>query len=252
LLGPALATVLLYISSTIFHLGTFTLLFIFTAVLYLFGLSFSRKLPEYRPSPVLWADIKYFFSNNRNKVLQFSVIGEALPNSIGSVVIPVILVSILGTSIAVGIYNTIVGVGSAICIVLFSRYLNLRNRFTVVMYGTAVTVLAYVWLGTTFSFFVLILYALATSTAGPLMDIAVRAITFRTMESLERPQSDFYANMILRELCLWAWRILAGILFLGVLYLTQTQHSQLSVGLYLTALGSVITLIAARKITKWI
>ena len=65
-----------------------------------------------------------------------------------------------------------------------------------------------------------------------------------------RIEGDFYATMLLREVVLWFWRTVGGLVFLSLLQLLHTQKEFLSLGLYLEAAGFVFTYFGAHLFIK--
>jgi YQGE family putative transporter len=251
LLGPACATLLVWLSGTVLGWGTFTLLFITAPILYLAGVLVFEPRHAYRPSRVTLTDVRYYLTNGRFGGMQLNVAGEAFENSVSAVVLPVVMLAILGTSLSVGFYTTIIAIVSALFVIATSGYRNAGNRFSILTIATLLLLLSYIWLGYMFTFGALILYAIVRSTAYPLMGVSNRVIALKSMELTGRDESDAYAPMLIRDFFLWLWRIAVALLFLGVLMLLDADKVGLSAGLYLSVFGLLVTLAGARCIVRW-
>ncbi len=109
---------------------------------------------------------------------------------------------------------------------------------------------ATVSLGIVFTFAALLIYTIIESIVAPLLRVSLHVTDLKTMESIGREGSDFYATMILRDASLWFWRMLIGAVFLGIIYFLHTDREALVVGLYLVAFSSALTLFGARLLLR--
>lgn len=236
LAGPATAALLIWLSSNILNLGTYTLLFTVAPAVFLLGFFCFSNIRDYRPQPIQWADVRHFFTDRRNQAAQLYTLGTGFQQTLGITVPPLVILLILGTPLRVGVYNTFFAIFSAVCILVIAQYRTPENRIKIYGITTFGVVLAIVWFGYAFSLAALVIYTLVDGILSPLMNVSSHVIDLSAME-IGRSESDFYATMILRDFFLWVWRSLGGIVFLLVIGLVGTEKASLSAGLYLLAGG---------------
>lgn len=244
LAGPAFATLLIWLSGSLLHLGSYTLLFTIAPCIFLLGFFCFASIRDYRPSPIQWADISYFFLDRKNQVAQCYTAGTGLQQILGTTVPPLVILLILGSALRVGVYDTVFSVFSALCIVAIAQYRTPSNRLAIYGLTTLGIVMATVWFGFAFSFLALLTYTFVEGILSPLMNVSSHAIDLGSME-IGRAESDFYATMILRVFFLWVWRCVGGILFLVVAHILGAEKVALSAGLYLLAAGLAVTYLSA-------
>jgi len=249
LAGPATAALLIWLSGSIFNIGTYTLLFTVAPAVFLLGLFCFSSIRDYRPKPMQWADVRHFFTDRRNQAAQLYTLGTGFRQVLGITVPPLVILLILGTALRVGVYNTFFAIFSAICILVIARYRTPENRIKIYGITTLGLVVAILWFGYAFSFTALIIYALVDGILSPIMNVSSHVIDLGAME-IGRTESDFYATMILRDFFLWVWRSLGGIVFLLVIHLVGTERASLSAGLYLLAAGFLTMYLGAFLLHK--
>lgn len=240
LAGPASAVFLIWLSDSILHLGTYTLLFTVAPAVYLLGFFCFSRIRDYRPQPIRWADVRHFFVDRRNQAAQIYMLGSGFQDTLGVIIPPLVILAILGTTLRVGLYNALFAAFSAVCVIVIARYRTPENRLAI--YGVTTAVLAAVtaWFGWAFSLAALVIYTVVEGVISPILGVSSHVIDLSSME-IGRKGSDFYATMVLREIFLWIWRSAVGIAFLILVGLLGTEHASLSSGLYLLAAGIVIT-----------
>jgi YQGE family putative transporter len=249
LLGPAAATLLIWISGSLLHMGSFTLLFTVAPAVYLLGFLCFSSIRDYRPKPIVAADVSHFFTDKRNQYAQAYTGGTGLQQTLGITVPPLVILFILGTPLRVGIYDTYFAVFSAVCLLVIAQYRTHNNRLLIYGFTTVGLVLAAVLFGYFFSFAALIIYTILQALLSPINNVSSHVVDLGSME-IGRKESDFYATMLLRDVSLWFWRILGGVIFLLAVHLFQTQKEFLSFGMYLLAAGLAITYIGAYFLVK--
>lgn len=236
LIGPASAALLIWLSGTVLHLGTYTLLFSVAPTVFLLGFLCFSNIREYRPQPIQWADVKYFFTDRKNQAAQLYTLGTGFQQTLGLTVPPLVILLILGSSLRVGVYNTFFAIFTAICILVIAQYRTSSNRLKIYGITTAGLVLVTILFGYFFSFTALIIYTLIEGILSPIQNVSSHVIDLGAME-IGRSESDFYATMILRDFFLWASRCLGGVVFLFIISFVGTDKSALSIGLYFLAGG---------------
>jgi MFS transporter, YQGE family, putative transporter len=249
LAGPACATLLIWLSGVVMHIGTFTLLFTVAPAIYLLGFFCFATIRDYRPRPIELADVKHFFTDRRNQYAQLYTGGMGFQQMLGVTVPPLVILFILGTALRVGLYSTFFSIFSAFCVLALAQYRTHSNRLTIYVFTTLGLTVAISLLGYLFSFAGLIMYTLLEGIFTPLNNVSSHVVDLASME-IGRKESDFYATMILRDLSLWFWRMLGGTVFLLALSVLHTEKSFLSFGLYLLAAGLVFTYCGAYFLVK--
>ncbi len=244
LVGPALATVLIWLSGSILGWGTYTLLFIVAPALYLLGLFSFAYLRDYRPPPVEWADIRHYFSDRKNQFAQLYTFGAGIQQVLGTTIPPLAIFFILGTALRVGVYDTLFALLSVVCVLAIARYRTPNNRLQIYFLTTLGLILITIWFGYELTFIVLVVYTLLSAVLDPLNGVTAHVIDMAAME-IGRKETDFYATMLLRDFFLWVWRSVGGIGFLFLLQFVHTQRDVLSLGLYLIAVGFAINYVGA-------
>lgn len=249
LLGPAAATALLWLSGSVFHIGTYTLLFTVTPAIFLLGFLCFSAIRDYRPPRIRRADIAHFFSGRRNHAAQLYTLGTGFQHTLGITIPPLVVLFLLGTALNVGIYGTIFALFSAACVLIVARYRTPRNR--VLIFGiTAVGIaLATALLGYALTFPILILYTVVMGLLSPAMNVSSHVIDLAVMET-GRSDTDFYATMILRDFFLWVWRALGGLVFLALAVSLTNEEAALALGLYILAASFLVKLAGAHLFVR--
>ncbi len=249
LLGPATATLLIYLSGSFFHLGTYTLLFTLAPAVYLLGLFFFSRINNYHPKPITWADVKHYYVDRQNQAAQLYTVGAGFQHIVWSIIPPLVIFYILGTTLNVGLYNTFFAIFSAICLLVVAQYRTKANRIKIYGITSTILVLALIQYGYVLTFAALVIYTVVDGIITPLFNVSDHVAALAVME-VGRKESDFYASMVFRDFSLWIWRSVAcGILLLLIHYFGEGR-AILSAGLYLLAAGFAISYIGAYWFTK--
>ena len=249
LVGPATATLLIWLSGTVFHLGTYTLLFTVAPVVYLLGFFCFAALGDYRPPRLALADVRHYFTDRTNQAAQLYTLGGGVQQMLGTTVPPLVILAILGTALKVGLYDTVFAIFSALVIIAIAKYRTRENRLAMYGWTTGGLALTTVFLGAVFNFAALVVYTILKGILSPIRGVSSHVIDLEAME-LGRKETDFYATMILRDFFLWVWRIAGGFLFLGIIGFFGTAEAALAGGLYLLAAGFVIQILGAAFFMK--
>jgi MFS family permease len=250
LAGPAVATLLIWLSATVFNWGTFTLLFLFTPLVYLLGLFCFSGIQDYRPARVEWADLVHFLSDKRNHIAQFYLMGTSFQNFFSATIPPLVILFILGTSFRVGIYSTLFAILSTLCILVLARHRTTENRLFILTVATVLLAIMTVLFGYFFTFVALVVYTVAEGILQPILRVSIHVIDLQTMESIGRSTSDFYATMLLRDFSLFVWRSIAGLGFLLTIGFLHTEKESLVAGIYFLAFSLLAIYAGARLLLK--
>lgn len=249
-LGPAIATLFIWISGTLFNIGNLTLLFIITPAFYLLGFFCFSGLADYRPKPMRLKDVQHFFLDRKNRIAQVYLSGGAFHDILQNIVPSLVVLYILGSAFNVGIFNTLLGLFSAVCVLMVAHHRTHDNRLVFLTVTSLIMIFATVSLGIVFTFAALVIYTIIESIVAPLLRVSLHVTDLKTMESIGPEDSDFYATMILRDASLWFWRMGIGTVFLGIIYFLHTDKEALTLGLYLVAFSSALTLLGAKLLLK--
>lgn len=247
--GPTLAVGLIWLSTSIFHFDTYTLLFSVAAATFALGFFVFSTIRDYRPKPLQWADIRYYFTDRKNQLVQLYTLGTGFQQILGTVVPPLIIINILGTPLHMGIYKSLFAVFSALCVLVIAQYRTPKNRLLIYGVTTLGLALSILWLGYALTFVALVLYTVINGILSPLMTISSHVIDLSAME-IGRSESDFYATMLLRDFFLWVWRCVSGILLLVLIQSTSSEHAALSLGMYLLSFWLMVTYTGAALFLK--
>lgn len=245
LVGPAVATALIWLSGSYLGWGEFTLLFTMAPLSYLFGLFCFSGVREYRPRLVVWADAWHFIVDRRNRAAQLYLLGSSMEHILATIVPPLIALLILGGPLMVGAYNTVFAVLAIASVLLIADHRTNENRLIIFAVATALIAFATAVLGFVLTLPALIFFTAVLAIVGPVRRVSEHVIDLETMESVGRPGVDFYPTMLMREISLWAWRMLAGFVLLFAVETWGTGSVFLSTGMYLTAGIMLITYLGA-------
>lgn len=249
-LGPVLATLLLWISASIFHWNSFALLFLVTPFIYLIGFFCLRNIGSYRPTRIEWADAQHFITEKRNRVAQLYLIGGGFQNLFKPLVLPLVALFLLGTEFHVGIYATVAAIISALFLLIVGHYRHTGNRLFILGVTAVLSAASLLWLGFHLNLKTFLVITIATSILLPLMRVSQHVIDLETMESIGRAERDFYPTMIFRDLSLWLWRLLAGLLFLIAIQYADSKTESLAIGICFLAGSHLLTFLGANALLR--
>ncbi len=245
IVGPALATGLLFLSGTLLHWGDFTLLFLITPFIYLFGFFCFGKLNEYRPMPIEWHDFKHFLTERKNRAAQPYLAGTALQETFTTIILPLVVLFVLGGAVQVGLYATGFALFSAVCVLVLSQYRTMENRLRILSISTLLLAAATALFAFHLSFVTLMLYGCVGAVLWPVVRVSIHVTDLHTMESMGRSGKDFYATMIFRDASMWLWRMVGGGMLLGAAMLFLQQKEVLTTGLFFYAASLVVVFLGA-------
>lgn len=229
ILSPALATVSFFLSREVFHIGTYTLLFIFIPISFALGFPFLRKVSDYRPRPMLFKDVKHFFGKAKHWLgISYIAFGSA-GHTFRSILIPLVAVYLLGNETNVGVFETVMRVVSVIFVIWLSHHRHSGNR--VRLFGWCVIVLAAIrfLLGLSFTIWAFVIFSLAFIFIEPHMMVSSHTLDLAMVENMKRKSAEFFPALILRDFVIWLVRSIASALILFVVFLVQDVELSLRV-----------------------
>jgi hypothetical protein len=245
LAGPAFATLLIWASQEL-GWNEFTLLFVATPPIYVLGFLFFGALTDYRPAPIQRHDLAHFVTDRRNQAAQMYLMGGAARLILEHIVLPLASITVLGTALHVGGFNTGFAIVGAVALLMVGAYRHPKNRLLILGVCSIILLLLNVMLGLSLTIITLSAYSVGKSVVQPIMRVSQHVIDLQTMNSVGHDKSDFYPTMILRDFSLWVWRMIAALMLLAAAPFAGTGREAISVGLYFVGATIVITYIGAR------
>lgn len=245
LAGPAFATLLIW-ASQVLGWSEFTLLFVATPPIYLFGFLFFGALTNYRPAPIQQRDLVHFVTDRRNLTAQMYLMGGAATLILQQIVIPLASVTVLGTALNVGGFNTGFAIVGVVALLAVGAYRHPKNRLPILGVSSIILLLLNVMLGFSMTLITLVVYTVGASVVQPIMRVSQHVIDLATMDFVGHTESDFYPTMILRDISLWAWRMMAALALLAAASFAGTGREAISLGMYFIGATIIITYVGAR------
>lgn len=245
LLAPAIATLLFFISSDLFHLGSYTLLFMVAPVTFLVGLPFFRHIRIYRPSPIEWDDVKHFFRDKKNQLAHIYFFGGSANYAFSRVALPLAAIIFLGTEKNVGVFSTIFAAIAAFALLFLARRRHVGNRLKFLFVTSAFSAAILIMLAFRFDLLAFVAFSLLNILVKPLQRSAAHVIDLETMETSGREGRDFYATMVFRDAALGFWRIVSLGCFALLITFVGEGPSAVRLCLVLLALSSVLVYVGA-------
>lgn len=219
LAAPALATVLFIISGDLLQLGSYTLLFAISPLIYLCGVPFVRRIGSYRPLPIDREDVRHFFGDKKNRLSQVYYLAGSGCLVFSRIGIPIASIFFFGSEKQVGLWNTFFAIISTFVVIVVSHHRNSGNRLRFLFITTLCSALAALLIGVWYTFAAFLIFALASIILKPLLRVSGHVIDLETMETLGRKEKDFFATMIFRDAAFGVWRILCLLLFALLVHL---------------------------------
>jgi hypothetical protein len=250
LAGPAFATLLIWLSHHA-GIGDFTLLFLTTPLIFLLGLPGFAALKDYRPAPIGRHDIVHFFADRRNQAAQIYLMGGSASFILQQTVLPLAAITVLGSALNVGGFNTVFAIAGALALLAVGSHRRPGNRLFILGLTSIVLVSLNLMLGWSLTIVTLIVYAAGTSVTQPIMRVSQHVIDLKTMDGMSHHASDFYPAMIMRDVALWVWRTVAGLILLAFASGGAPAREAIAIGMYMTAGAIVVTYAGARILLTW-
>jgi hypothetical protein len=250
LAAPALATALFYLSDDVFHLGSFTLLFAFSPIIYLAGLPFLRPIRDYRPEPVEWSDVHHFFHDRRNRHAQLYLFAGSLNFTLIKVALPIAAILFLGSAKDVGVFNSLFAVVSAVTLMFLSRYRHGGRRMQFLFWTSAASAAMALFVAVRFDLIAFVIFSLCAVILKPLMRVSAHVIDLETMETLGKEGRDFFPTMVLRDAAFGVWRVLALLAFAMLVLVVGGGAAAVQVSFVVIALSYVLLWLGARLIYR--
>ncbi len=250
LASPAFATLLIWLSHHL-GLGDYTLLFLATPPIFLLGLPSLGALKDYRPEPMAKHDLVHFVADRRNQAAEIYLLGGAASHILSSALIPLAAITVLGSALNVGGFNTVFAIAGALALLAVGSRRRPENRLLILGLSSIVLVALNLMLGYSLTIVTLVVYTIGTSIMQPISRVSQHVIDLKTMDGMAHDASDFYPAMILRDVALWVWRMAAAGLLLVFAGGVGTGREAISLGMYLIAGAIVVTYAGAWILIAW-
>ncbi len=250
LASPAFATLLIWLSHDL-GLGDYTLLFLATPPIFLLGLPSLGALKDYRPEPIGGHDLVHFVADRRNQAAEIYLLGGAASHILSSTLIPLAAITVLGSALNVGGFNTVFAIAGALALLAVGSRRRPENRLLILGLSSIVLIALNLMLGYSLTIVTLVVYTIGTSIMQPISRVSQHVIDLKTMDGMAHSASDFYPAMILRDVALWVWRMAAAGLLLAFAGGVGTGREAISLGMYLIAGAIVVTYAGAWILIAW-
>ena len=250
LASPAFATLLIWLSHHL-GLGDYTLLFLATPPIFLLGLPSLGALKDYRPEPMAKHDLVHFVADRRNQAAEIYLLGGAASHILSSALIPLAAITVLGSALNVGGFNTVFAIAGALALLAVGSRRRPENRLLILGLSSIVLIALNLMLGYSLTIVTLVVYTIGTSIMQPISRVSQHVIDLKTMDGMAHSASDFYPAMILRDVALWVWRMAAAGLLLVFAGGVGTGREAISLGMYLIAGAIVVTYAGAWILIAW-
>ena len=250
LASPAFATLLIWLSHDL-GLGDYTLLFLATPPIFLLGLPSLGALKDYRPEPIGGHDLVHFVADRRNQAAEIYLLGGAASHILSSTLIPLAAITVLGSALNVGGFNTVFAIAGALALLAVGSRRRPENRLLILGLSSIVLIALNLMLGYSLTIVTLVVYTIGTSIMQPISRVSQHVIDLKTMDGMAHSASDFYPAMILRDVALWVWRMAAAGLLLVFAGGVGTGREAISLGMYLIAGAIVVTYAGAWVLIAW-
>ena len=250
LASPAFATLLIWLSHHL-GLGDYTLLFLATPPIFLLGLPSLGALKDYRPEPMAKHDLVHFVADRRNQAAEIYLLGGAASHILSSALIPLAAITVLGSALNVGGFNTVFAIAGALALLAVGSRRRPENRLLILGLSSIVLIALNLMLGYSLTIVTLVVYTIGTSIMQPISRVSQHVIDLKTMDGMAHSASDFYPAMILRDVALWVWRMAAAGLLLAFAGGVGTGREAISLGMYLIAGAIVVTYAGAWVLIAW-
>ncbi len=250
LASPAFATLLIWLSHDL-GLGDYTLLFLATPPIFLLGLPSLGALKDYRPEPIGGHDLVHFVADRRNQAAEIYLLGGAASHILSSTLIPLAAITVLGSALNVGGFNTVFAIAGALALLAVGSRRRPENRLLILGLSSIVLIALNLMLGYSLTIVTLVVYTIGTSIMQPISRVSQHVIDLKTMDGMAHSASDFYPAMILRDVALWVWRMAVAGLLLAFAGGVGTGREAISLGMYLIAGAIVVTYAGAWILIAW-
>ena len=241
LAAPALATALFFLSDDVLGWGSYTLLFIVSPLVFLFGLFFFRSIRTYRPAPMDWDDVVHFFRDRRNQLSHVYFLSGSANYAFSKLAVPIAAIMFLGTEKNVGLYSVFFAVLSMFALLALSKRRHSGNRLRFLYVTCMLSALVMAMVALWFNIYLFIFYSLVFVVLKPLQRVSAHVIDLETMETLGRKEKDFFSTMVLRDVALGFWRLLSLALFAILILVIGEGETAVRASFALLALSFALT-----------
>lgn len=228
---PLIISVIFYISWFLNYDG-YHILFWIIPLIYIFSFVFINNIDTYIPQKITWWDFRNFFDLKKYKYGHLYFLVWWLRVWFSTTVIAVVSILFLKNEVNIGLFQWILAFISTFVIVHFSVKRNWSNRFKYFFILSLLVFTNYLVFVYHFNTIFFIIFSLVILFLKPLFRVSEHIYDLLLMDSIKTVNSDFYPAMILREIVLWLWRVIAIMsLLLLAKYTDISSESVLQIGL---------------------
>jgi hypothetical protein len=203
-------------------------------------------LRRYRPAPMRRHDFAHFIGDGRNQAAQVYLMGEAAAQILQQILIPLAAFTVLGTALKVGGFNTAFAAAGVLALLAAGARRRPENRLAMLGASSIFLISLNLMLGYWLTPLSLVVYTIGTSIVQPVMRVSQHVIDLKTMDGMSHSESDFYPTMILRDVALWVWRMVAALILLALTAAAGPGQEAISSGMFSIAGAIAITYFGAR------
>ena len=233
-LAPLIATITFFFSERVLNTEPYTILFWILPFVYALSFPFLFSLPNFVPPKFslshLWSLMR---EKKYRKVRLYQLFGSTRPVYQG-VIIPIAALAALGSVVNIGVFETVIGILSAVFVIYLSHHRHQNNRMRVLWYVTIGVALSLILLFFhDLSVWFYVGYGVVAAFAVPLMRVSKHVIDLHSVEKM-RSTTSFYEGLLFRELVLGCGRIaLIGIISCIAFFVAdKTLFVQIAVSLW--------------------
>ena len=147
-------------------------------------------------------DLVHFVADRRNQAAEIYLLGGAASHILSSALIPLAAITVLGSALNVGGFNTVFAIAGALALLAVGSRRRPENRLLILGLSSIVLIALNLMLGYSLTIVTLVVYTIGTSIMQPISRVSQHVIDLKTMDGMAHSASDFYPAMILRDVAL--------------------------------------------------
>lgn len=212
---------LIFYMTTFFVFDGYFVLFLILPLIYALSFFFIKDIRSYIPTRVTKGDFLNFFNLKKYKYGHLYFFIDGIISSLVSVVLPIVSILLLKNETNIWLFQWGLTIVSTFLVVHLSHKRNENNRLKYFFIISVFMCLNFLILWLSFCFVTFVVFSLVWLFLNPLFRVSEHVYDLSLMDNIKTPNSDFYPAMILREILLWAWRILALLVLLFLSWYTR-------------------------------
>jgi len=214
---PLLLAILFYIWND-YSIDIYPLLFWTLILIYVIWLFKIKWIQNYYPSKIIKWDIINFCNLSKYKFWHLYYLNTWFTQLLYIVITSITTIYFLNNEINIWVFQWLLSVIWTILIIYISFKRNNWNEFYYYKIFSILILLNTLFLSIYFNLFSYILFLLIILILTPLYRVSKHIYDLATMDNVKTEISDFYPAMLLREILLLIWRLLAFIVLFILFY----------------------------------